>query len=581
MVSISVWNSGLLVLLLLVGIAFSLADHDGKDTQTTCEGQDLQAQGDVGGSCSIPPTEPGESPPPILDSQRLRLKQLMDMTFQNSVDTLAHDDSTLLHSSRDALGPLYARCVSMDGEVLYEKEHGIKAKQAVSIRSLSKIVTASAALALHDRGLVDLNEPVGKYICEGTPIANETLTRLLSMSARAMDWRLNAARIAQQARRKVPYDFVGFPPLCDELGYSPLQCARDFICPFYRGDPKALEAAGVTQSEIENAPNDSCGPADEQQRKFCLQQQAQKRLNTNNPSFMMDYCRFLYPGSGCPHTLAIGEHKPDPNLRWQYSYDAAKGMIVKKETEFVYDNYGFTVADAYVFLKTGKTLLEAAKEFVFTPLGMKGSLKCLEPVVADDQVQQASSDGYECLNPPQDLNEWFASEFAPWTKGEMSPSWVSNTFFASGEDFSRFLVALLRNGTILGGGDNRFLSKEAVNRIFTPQITPQRPLGSCVGTQAFGMGIGYCEAREAVVSFSNQYVSKLSRHHRSQPGRSMCTSERTWSWGASHGSRISLLRDKGVGCLVMLNTPNILEYNSRAHFIGHNMSSILRDVFGR
>ena len=159
----------------------------------------------------------------------------------------------------------------------------------------------------------------------------------------------------------------------------------------------------------------------------------------------------------------------------------------------------------------------------------------------------------------------------------MSPAWVSNTFFASGEDLSLFFAGLLRNGTLKNG--TSFLSASSVNHIFTQHTVPKRPNGSCVGTQAFGMGVGYCEGREIRSPYPYKYVSKTSRLHPSGVGASMCTSERSWTWGSSHGSRFSLLRDKGIACVTIQNTPNVGVYPTRAHFIGHNMSSILRDVF--
>ena len=107
----------------------------------------------------------------------------------------------------------------------------------------------------------------------------------------------------------------------------------------------------------------------------------------------------------------------------------------------------------------------------------------------------------------------------------------------------------------------------------------KEPYGTCVGMQAFGMGIGYCFGKEVRYGFPFKYMSKTSRPHPEPLGTSMCTSERSYSWGGSHASRISLLRDKSVACVAILNSPSLGVYPTRAHYIGHNMSAILRDVF--
>ena len=160
----------------------------------------------------------------------------------------------------------------------------------------------------------------------------------------------------------------------------------------------------------------------------------------------------------------------------------------------------------------------------------------------------------------------------------MTKSWISNALFSSSDDMIKFLSVLLRNGTY--DGKTKIISKSMVDLIFSPHFRPKHALGHCAGVHEYGLGVGHCIMREpfetyAFPQFFNSEKSKTVSH----PTASLCLSEDTWMWSSSHGSRFTILRDQGIGCYVSLNQPLERSINTRSHFLGHNMSAILREVF--
>jgi CubicO group peptidase (beta-lactamase class C family) len=515
------------------------------------------------------------------DQQLFKLKTLLDEALKDTLKAVKTLNKHEFNDNQQVLGHGLVQCINHLGEILYLNEFGIQTNQAVSLRSLSKIIVAATIMAMNDTGLINVNDTVGEKICPNSKFENVKLVELLSMSSFIMDSRANAFRAAQLKRKNstIQTDFVGFPPLCDELKLTPYKCVTEYICPLFREEESSFELAGVTKNEFIKAPDVTCGPfIPVEKRKLCLQR-ATKGFCSLHPAYMADECFFACHESGCERSENYKERSLDNStqVRWVYEYDRDRDKIVKKRTYFVYDNYGYTVADAYVYALHGKHIADFATELIFERLGMRQAIECLKPAnnKCDDTCQVAE---IECLKPPGNLHEWHQGKFQQWTEGQMSPAWVSNTFFASAEDISKFIQALLRNGTT-DDAKLRILSQRSVDFIFSHHIVPPRPFGACVGTQAWGLGMGYCFAKETNTPYQNQYKSKVSNVHPSRVGVSMCTSENSWTWGGSHGSRISLLRDKNVGCFTIANSPCYGTFATRAHFIGHNMSAIMRDVF--
>jgi CubicO group peptidase (beta-lactamase class C family) len=360
---------------------------------------------------------------------------------------------------------------------------------------------------------------------------------------------------------------------------DPSECFDQVICPIYKGDESAFKRFfGIDKSEFESAPDMTCGPFKPEERKACMEYATKRNFCTLKPHIMRDKCFFACSYTPCEKTIdTVGAHTITKDIRWEYRYNEELKQIIKTESGFVYDNFGYTILDAIIYRKTNKFLAQWVKELVFDPLGMKGSSRCLKDL-STESLEPGEED-FECLTPPATVLEWHKGDVRPWTRGQMTQGWVSNTFFASTEDLRRFLGMLLRNGTKLDS-DERLLTEASINSIFTPRYIAKRPLGTAVGMQAYGLGVGYCDRKEVRHPHPFKYDSKVSRAHPQALGGTICTSERTWGWGSSHGSRVILLRDKNVACAAMLNTPNKGEPPTRAHFIGHNISAMMRDVFG-
>lgn len=491
--------------------------------------------------------------------------QLKHMFEQHMQSTLTRKPSSAAQLVQDlaAMGPGRIECIAADRvEPFIELEFGISRDQAVSLRSISKMMASLAVLKLKELGRFDIEAPHG--FCSGVPhIFNATITDLLSMNAHGLDGMANAFRVKQN-RNNNPHDTLGFPPVCDDLVLNPLSCVESFLCPFYEKQREALNMAGVVngKQEIDSIPDVTCGGSQQQETKRCARMKARGYCKTRPVMMVVD--------EGCVCNEACDKADlplQQPGERWVYSFN--NKQVEKQRTQAcVYDNYAYTVVDAAVYKQTGRFLEHWVRELVFKPLGMSTSLECDEREVCSAQ----------CLAPPTTNEEWFLGKFQQWRGGSMTKNWIGNAFFGSARDMHKLLQMLLNNGTDVHTG-NQVFTKQSIDFLFgTREFKGQRPFGHCMGAQEFGWGVGFCRGRERENSWGGLlFQGNRSREHTQQPGVSMCTSENVHFWASSHGSRFSLARDRNVACYAMLNQP--IEHSGRSHFIAHNMSAFIREVF--
>ena len=523
---------------------------------------------------------------PKAQAQKKSLAELFDQMFEASL-SVTHAEQ--LHDVVHAMGPMYVKCVQLtaksDGQameetVVFEKAYGDwpleGANAAVGLRSISKILASVAVLALADQGKLTLDMQVADVLGYPCGLAGQaTIHDLLSMNSRAMDNRINALRRQQIAARGQESDFLGFPPICDNLRWDVARCARDFVCPLLRGDANAWV---VAEFDPEKPPIDvTCG-VNEQERLRCL------RYTEENPeacaaekAAMAHHCPFVCAGDvKCADNGAYAK-RGDEVYHWDYS--TTLGRLTKQlRRGMVYDNNGYLLVDAMVIKLTGHDLVYWVKELVFKPLDMQSALGCLG---------QSCPAGITCYAPVTSVQ----ATMEPWPVhmgGLHSPSWVSNTFFASANDLVTFLSMLLRNGTTATG--RRIVSHEGIDRLFSRHLECTGSMHHCLGVHFFSYGIGGCDGADPGVwpgaptygLFTPPPSYFVSDKY--APSASMCQAPEVWGWASSYGSRFSLLRDYNVACAVMGNqytgvTKHGVPFSARSHYLAHNMSAVLRYIY--
>lgn len=522
----------------------------------------------------------------VSDEEVATLKKLildsLKITFEGTTTTKVNENLRYM-------GPGHLTCLNRYGEVLVEKSFGVADKDAVPLRSLSKLLVAATIMVLHDRKLVDVTEPVGSLVCPNSSIANDTMTQFLSMSSKGMDNRFNVLRREQLEKRGEKHDFVGYPGFCDEMGWRPSECVEKYVCPLLREEPQAFSLTGHTADDFHNIPDNTCGPKSVKERRNCLNLASQGYC-TKKIHAMLELCPFACLKHGCNSSLTMGPSTlgSDPRSAVHYYWDTIKRKKKKQHTySIVYDNYGYTVVDSVVKLKTGHYIDHWLEQLILIPLEMFGTIKCLSvdaTCSAEDQGSDSCSPDYRCLSPPLSPDQDFLdANWKTWPGGGMTPAWSSNNYFASSHDMTKFLAMLIRNGTKLhpNGSETVILTKESVDYIFTPYMIPLRPFGDALGVQEWGLGVGHCVASEdpKAAQYPDLFSPSNAKLHPSQPGISMCLSEDTWSWGSSHGSRFTILRDKNLSCFGLFNQPTFNEFSGRSHLFGVDLSSAMREVF--
>ncbi|KAH9260553.1 hypothetical protein BASA81_001020 [Batrachochytrium salamandrivorans] len=451
-----------------------------------------------------------------------------------------------------AMGPGRIECISASGEGPFvEFEFGIQSHEAVSIRSISKLLTSLAVLKLVEMNKLKTQDQV--EMCS-SGVLSATVQDLLSMNAVGMDGRANALRV-QQKHKTDPHDALGFPPVCDlEPGMKPAECVDKHLCPLY-ASPEHLES-------VEDITCQFTGSVEE--RVKCLTYP--KTSCRTHAHWMQSHCAFAC-NEACVGNTTDQKLLLQPNERWEYLF--VNGSVVRRRTKScVYDNYAYTLVDALVFKRTGQYLEHWVKELVLKPVGMIGALACLEHDVCH----------VDCLSPPTTAEEWYRGKFATWRGGSMTTNWVGNAFFASAKDFRALFSVLLNNGT-RPDTDERLFTVQTIDLLFNSRAyRGDRSSGQCMGAQEFGYGLGYCEGKETVNGWAQfMFQGNRSQLHHDQPGMSMCTSHHVHFWASSHGSRFSIARDLNVACFAVLNQP--IQFASRSHYLAHNMSALLREAF--
>jgi len=276
---------------------------------------------------------------------------------------------------------------------------------------------------------------------------------------------------------------------------------------------------------------------------------------------------------------------PRPNACSSRDYDKNLGRLTKTVRRGIdYDNNGYTLVDAMVKEKTDHDLTHWVRELIFKPLDMQGTLSCLSS-------RDSCPRGLVCYEPVTSVEAVHAgSKWPIWKGGKLTGTWISNAFFASANDMTKFLSMLLRNGTSEDG--KSILSLESVNLLFYPHLECTKAMESCLGVHMFGLGAGCCDGADKSL-WGNSPTAHLSapamseRYFASEKyskATSLCLAPKIWGWASSYGSRFSILRDKNVACMFMMNqfsgnTNNGEGMSSRAHFLAHNASAVLRHVF--
>lgn len=507
----------------------------------------------------------------------------------------------------------------------------------VGLRSISKTIVAVTFLRLVDMNMMSLNDSVGDYLPYDCGNASHSkMGNLLSMSATYMDDRLNAARVKQRNDQNLPTDFLGWPPLCDELGYeNAIECASKFICPFYRQEKPAYEAVGIMDN-FDVPERYVCAPPENATLTTSCASYAKEGACTFAPRYMYDACptfcslfknnvcdsdreacvKIAREGlckegdnaKKCKYSCKLG-NETHP-VRFEYHYDETKNEVYKSKWygNMIYDNYGYTLLDAAVTHKTGKSMLDWSLELVLKPLKMYGVIKCtfeeshqgVNECKANDAENEFEK--YTCYYPPKTIFESkFGKKWEPFPKGRAnSKTWISNAYFGSARDVSNLILMLANKGVSAEG--ERILSENALAEMFTKKWNTPPPYGNLLAFQSFSLGIGHCETIEdgeygefspykdlrlsevLLAKTPNELKEKRKRLFSKVGTRAMCLAPDWWGWASSHGSRYSILLDQNVSCIVSLNmalgkTTSGEMFNTRAHYVGHNASAIMRYVF--
>jgi len=94
----------------------------------------------------------------------------------------AEIDAWLLETVEQSHYPSLSVAIVREGKVAYQRILGVEdtwsdkpasTSTAFHVASVSKAFTAALAVLLHDRGVIDLDEPVGKYLPQGVSISNQ------------------------------------------------------------------------------------------------------------------------------------------------------------------------------------------------------------------------------------------------------------------------------------------------------------------------------------------------------------------------------------------------------------------------
>jgi CubicO group peptidase (beta-lactamase class C family) len=529
-----------------------------------------------------------------------QLEELFDRMLSTSTSIT---NASQLHDEQHAMGPVFVQCTQLvennnnQATTVFQKAYGdfpVEAEHAaVGMRSISKVFASAAVLKLIEmRMLASLDMQVGQSLDMDCGVANSaTLKELLSMSSLAMDNRINAMRIAQLYRRRrnsmttadiqqqqQPIDFLGFPPVCDELGWEVPDCVERFICPLLRNDAIALVIAefGDQQQPVDV----TCGRSKEEYEQ-CLHMARSRDLCLSDNA---GACMFACLPAGEITCRDDGTHLPHGKEAYHWDYDVATARVTKRVRRgIVYDNNGYTLVDAVVLKHTGHDLTYWVHELVFKPLRMNDALTC-----ASTRLRQSCPAGVACYGPVDSVEKVLhgSTDWPLWRGGPLTKTWVSNAFFASASDLSNFVAMLLRNGTNDKGEE--VLQKQSVDLIFYPHLNCNHVMDFCLGVHRFGFGAGSCSGANAM-----QWAGSPTKHLEPKPRfadkehtytLSRCLAPNVWGWASSYGSRYSVLRDKKVGCVFMMNqysghTRNGNAFSSRAHFLAHNASAVLRYVF--
>lgn len=477
-----------------------------------------------------------------------------------------------LHRKDDNQGPLYVRCIKVnpdrnETDILMDESVGDWPAEGpnavVQLRSVSKILAASTFLVLSEGNQsLNLDTTVGAYFPKCGELSKATVRDLLSL--RFMDNRLNAYRTVQRRSQKLEADHVGWPNLCDELGFDPLECVQQFICPSYEPDDSPVRDQ-VKDKSILVPLSGKIGGWDDNADFSCKNKHqycnfwSKEDICVENPRFglsecslrcLVEECCDLIPNcvnaikdvkEGCKSVSAKQRELCkrtcqlcSPSGVWAYkasdeSNEAPSKVLKGSRWESTYDNYSYTIVDAMVKLATSKFLAEWVQSLLYEPLGMLGSLKCLksqEETCINNECK--AEDGFNCYTPPSNINDTLNSEM--WPKnvyfGPASKSWISNALHASASDLTHFIEMMLNNGTYRG---KRILSLDAIKNVFTPHNLPYLKRGSFIGSHAFGIGLGYCHHADFHMREYEQNL-KTPREFTSgfSPSTSFCNAPDVW-----------------------------------------------------
>eukprot|EP00510_Aplanochytrium_minuta_P000338 CAMPEP_0184023926 /NCGR_PEP_ID=MMETSP0954-20121128/11705_1 /TAXON_ID=627963 /ORGANISM="Aplanochytrium sp, Strain PBS07" /LENGTH=543 /DNA_ID=CAMNT_0026307011 /DNA_START=119 /DNA_END=1747 /DNA_ORIENTATION=- len=422
----------------------------------------------------------------------------------------------------------------------------------MALRSISKIFVSAAFMALthtptaKDAGL-NLDSKVGDFFKNCGILEKATLRELFAMNATGIDNRIAVEVITQRQKEGKPFDHVGFPSICDELGYGISECAEKVVCPAYAegNEYDSEKMDSIPDSTCTNlnpqcpqyAANgycalyprfmaQACSPAckyfccdDEESKDNCLMLNFDKKLCKT----AKDEQGNLLADTVCRRTCKTCSHEEELKLQgWHLSFDESSMKPAKKiRIGCVYDNYGYTLVDAVVEKATGKSMIHWIVELVMKPLKMTVGLKCM----GFSANEEDDMDSVECYRAPEKIEHHVDSSLWPKSSsfGLESDTWISNALFTSARDFAVFNQMLMNNGTWNG---QTIMQKEDVDEILNP-VASYAKGGDCIGVQYFGLGAGYCKEPP----MSQDEVIEYYRVHQEIPEKqnpTLCEGEDYW-----------------------------------------------------
>ena len=489
-----------------------------------------------------------------LERYRLELNASIATVHERLFHTIHPANVNSFVSDERFVGPFVATCGLTDGYggllPLATSTHGgwpaEGSRAGVGLRSLSKMVAAATYLALveHGEGGLKLESQLGEIVpeCAGTALASTTAIQAMSMDT-ALDNRLSAAWAVSQGME----DHAAFPPECDALGLSALDCVVQLVCPRYGSEKKSDDVATCEDSRL-------------QCREWSAQGECAK-----NPTFMIDSCSVSCGvcDPSVPQTIAdLGRHawwsvhttscgdvhsetncsdwarqgECEANSAFMHmecpascgvcdrTVDGVRRARLERTHKCRYDNYAYTLLDAMVIRRTGRPLWRWGVTHIAEPLRMDDMLRCMvggdgtrERFTRASMKRGASTSGVSgCFALPRTPNETLhPSTWRLWRGGPESVAWPSNGMFGSASDLVRF-GAMLASGGILEG--KRVLSNTSVRLMLSKT---NLDVLECQGMDSFGLGIGNCADPDA--------------------SRGRCSAHEWWGWGSTYGHRFALL----------------------------------------